>query len=1064
MHVRTAKIPEGNLITRMIMSHRLALLAVLFLGSISLLTQPAQAQAVTPSPTSLSFGVPTVATPPAPTSAPQTVSVSVASGTVTLGTITVAAGTNASPGDFATSDDICSGKTLTGPASCTLDVTFTPSQGAGVLESATLNIPSSGTAASVPLTGAYGAIKLFTPVDVALSKGGTSPSNPDYFNTQTIPLSCPQSGEEDGPGVNALLSSSPDGVNNILTDNYIYVAANGGESSNVCANDPENGNSGGSCFTYPGYQEYASSLVGQDPDNFVDGGNGNPVTGGTAGGVSPIDVSGFLMAAATNQLSVNLVDTGGYVASSTVFLVTNCTTPGTVAPGGSVSGNPITPSTPSSEVQTFALDTNPGNNISLNANYTTPFTTSAPTGTAPVVTDIGIDQATFQKMVANSSAAPALCLHLTGEPDPNVPGGYLCKAFLFQCPNSSGQLSGANCVQSPALYELRFDSQEIGPTEYANFPFAPQTGAALLEGPDAWVVPSSGGYATVANPPTSIDAPCQFDPSTSLANAVCPQDPLTEFYGAQDSKPGGGTGVNSIFVPAVNMPLPQTTVQSNPASGWTNSSATPVTLTFSAAPAACPSCATTLPLGDTFKPASIASETYGITGPGGTIPDPTFPITTDGHTGNAPACPGGANPLVASNGFSLSTPGISYVHYFATDCAGTEELVFAPNPSPTANWASFKTVPIGFDNTAPAVSASSCTPAPNTTTWYNAAVPVTCTATDYPAGTYSGFAPALANSIQGSQTETVYFKAPLPASGYTSTAVPVAPTATITDLAGNPATLPTPFTYNIDTVAPTISGPTVSGTGSYTVGQAETVKYGCSDGAGSGLAASGGCTVSDSAPGAAPSACALSSGTYTCTLDTSAAAINPGVSSTLHTLTVKSMDAVGNKSTASTTYTVTYVPVTLGVLPLPAIASPGKTLTFVVLAGDITPAKAPVTAYGVNITTQLVITNTDLGTGGVTAKAGEVTCTAWPCTVTPSSGAACTVTTTAGTKTTTVAISCPIGTLADLFSGKTAAGISIAVPIAAKAPLGSITTSGGITSASPYTGTTTFSNFPVPII
>jgi hypothetical protein len=663
MHVRAAKIPEGNLITRTITPYRLALLAVLFLGSISLLTRSAEAQAVTASPSSLSFGVATVAAPPVPTSAPQTVTVSVASGTtVTLGTVAVgtpSTGTYYS-GDFATANDTCSGATLTGPASCTVDVTFKPSQPAGTLESAALNVPNSvGTIlASVPLTGAYGAIKLFTPVDVASSQPGASTSPYDTFDNSTIPLSCPQSGEEDGPGVTALLSSSPDGVNNILTDNYIYVAANGGESSNVCGNDPENGNSGGSCFTYPGYQEYASRLVGQDPDNFVDSGNGNPVTGGAAGGVSPIDVSGFLMAATTNQLTVKLVDTGGYVASSTVFLVTNCTTPGTVTPGGSVSGNPITPSTPSSEVQTFALDTNTGNNISLNANYTTPFTTYPPTGTAPVVTDIGIDQATFQKMVANSSAAPTQCLHLTGEPDPNNPGQYLCKAFLFQCPNSStGQLSGANCIQAPALYELRFDSQEINPNVYGTYPFPSQTGAALLEGPDGWVVPSSGGYATVANQPTSIEAPCQFDPGTTLANenAVCPQDPLTEFYGAQDSKPGGGVSANSIFVPVVNMPLPQTTVQSNPPSGWTNSSATPVTLTFSASPATCPvtnaGCAVLAP--GVFVAAQIASETYGITGPGGTIPDPTFPVAGDGHAGNTPACPGGANPLIASNGFSL---------------------------------------------------------------------------------------------------------------------------------------------------------------------------------------------------------------------------------------------------------------------------------------------------------------------------------------------------------------------------------------------------------------------------
>jgi hypothetical protein len=178
-----------------------------------------------------------------------------------------------------------------------------------------------------------------------------------------------------------------------------------------------------------------------------------------------------------------------------LFLVTNCTPPGNLVPGGSVSGNPVTPSNPSSLAQTLTLDSNPGDTIQFSFNFNNAPTT---TSTAPVVTDIGIDQTAYAKMVANSSAAPTQCLHLTGELDPNT-NEPLCKAFLFQCPNpTTGELSGIYCAQSTVrelLFEARFDSVEIA-SPYSYYTFAPGTGPAFVTGPDNWVVGASQGTDT----------------------------------------------------------------------------------------------------------------------------------------------------------------------------------------------------------------------------------------------------------------------------------------------------------------------------------------------------------------------------------------------------------------------------------------------------------------------------------------------------------------------------------------------------------------------------------------
>ena len=117
-----------------------------------------------------------------------------------------------------------------------------------------------------------------------------------------------------------MLSSSADNTGNVLVDNNVQVAVTGqpggGGPVNVCRGGTADSTPDGlsqNCFT-KSYQERASAgqLTGQNPDTFV-----------STGGVAPIDISSSLQSG-TFQLKIDLVDEGGYLASSTIYLDTNC--------------------------------------------------------------------------------------------------------------------------------------------------------------------------------------------------------------------------------------------------------------------------------------------------------------------------------------------------------------------------------------------------------------------------------------------------------------------------------------------------------------------------------------------------------------------------------------------------------------------------------------------------------------------------------------------------------------------------------------------------------------------
>src|ERR1700730_6552515 len=250
----------------------------------------AQSPTLTVSPNSLSFGVPNIGS----TSAAQSVTFSATgAGAVTLGTV---------PGDnpdFTIATDSCSGVTLKAPAACTVGVTFKPSVSG--LETGMLSFPNTvsgeGGPPKVKLSGAPGAIKLFDPINVGNSNPNATLANPFTFGSTTLTLSCPAS-TETSP-LTAKLSSTPDGVGNVLVDNFLTLAVNGvafgsgSPAGNVCTGGQTDFNGAtpeSDCFT-SAYQGPASNnqLDGQDPDNFT-GPVMSTLEGGSGGG-SPLDGS-----------------------------------------------------------------------------------------------------------------------------------------------------------------------------------------------------------------------------------------------------------------------------------------------------------------------------------------------------------------------------------------------------------------------------------------------------------------------------------------------------------------------------------------------------------------------------------------------------------------------------------------------------------------------------------------------------------------------------------------------------------------------------------------------------
>lgn len=728
---------------------------VLWSAVLILCAQPASAQ-ITVAPSSLTFAIPTgtpvIAPATTPSSAPQNVTINVTTGSVSFnpqfnsGTATAEI-TGANAAQFSISSNSCVG-TLTAPANCQVAVVFSSSSSAQ--QTATLSISAFGfDNFNISLSGAYGAIKLFDSTLVAISQPSASFATPYTMAGQNLNLSCPAS-------PSALLSGTPGytvGVEvpvygNLLVDNYVVLGINGAPvnigspAGNVCTGgvtDGFNNTTQQDCFT----QAYRDAAIA----GIITGANTDSLTqsvpnGEGPGGVAPIDVSSFFPSTASAvAATVSAVDAGGYQASSSMFLVTNCQLAG-VSSGVTQTGVPITNNT-NTQTQTFALDTAPNQNIS----YTTSDAVAIQSDTGsvgqviPIVTLFGLSQTQFASLVQYTSAAPAVCIRLTGllgMPDASGQSN-LCAGFQIQCFNpGDGTTSGNNCGSSAArnLFDsAQFDSPDTPlPATFANtFSTSCTHYLSLLKISGTCASSSTGPNPSLIGPGFLMFGDSTTGPvcplTTPFGTGPCPFDVLTTIKPGLDNGPGGSSAPsrNTIYVPVVNMPKPftQASIHGHP-DGWANSSSVQADFTSNQATY---NPTITNPPSNGFTGVAPFSLNYWYALASQAPSDTTYPMTglgtnyntyTSMSLQNPPLCNlGGTTPSSFSsnsNSPSVGSPlptladGLYNLFYYTTDCALTEELLFNPTQNqlndPTSNWASYPVLPFGVDTVPPTIAVA----------------------------------------------------------------------------------------------------------------------------------------------------------------------------------------------------------------------------------------------------------------------------------------------------------------------------------------------------------------------
>jgi hypothetical protein len=473
---------------------------------------------------------------------------------------------------------------------------------------------------------------------------------------------------------------------------------------NVCVNGYNTSGKGlynNSCFVYGTYGNAAvsGSLTGQDPDTFLLPGNTETVD--AAGGVAPIDISSNLVSG-SQSVVIDLSDQGGYLTASSLFLTTNCTQQGVTGPA-QVSGNPISPSnpTPAQLTQSFNFDTGSGQQISfvydLSGAQAANTLTIDPSGPIPQTADSPLDPAEFKPVyAAGTPFATSRCLIHTGELLPD--GSPACKLYTLECTLGTGTAaSGAQCPVSTVANEViqevfdgpQFKLHDIHTPEGITF----HEGIGLLMASEGW----TGG-------------PCTFDPASGLEDLPCPHNLLISFSG-----PGSydGTAItthpNSSFISVARVPEDLTTVwvEGVLPDQWINSRTAQVRF-FSQPPNLTH---TKLHGAEHFIPSPIAGITYGIS-PAGSEPTPAQePIANDITLTNAAAnCSTPPTAKIAPNfapppqTLTFPADGQYLLHYYAEDCAGTEELQFTQT---AGVWSThFYTYPINVDTVPPVISFS----------------------------------------------------------------------------------------------------------------------------------------------------------------------------------------------------------------------------------------------------------------------------------------------------------------------------------------------------------------------
>ncbi len=569
---------------------------------------------------------------------------------------------------------------------------------------------------------AQNALQLFGSTYVRASTSGASTSTPVTFNSATANLTCPS-----GSPITAVLSSTADGTGNLLVDNYVNLTVTTSSSkagpTNVCRGgtvDTATNGTQNNCFNAT-YRSAASTLVGQDLTLYA-----------ATGGVPPIDVSSMLVAGA-QQATIDLVDTGVLLANAPVYLVTSCTQGGVTGPA-TVTGNPISSTNPppSQLSQDFTFNAAAGQGVG----FTYDLTTSQQNGqlqisnnTIPNTNDLPLDPTIWQSQYATkTSFATSSCLIHNGELFNGQPA---CKLYTLTCQVGTGASSaGALCPVSQLRDEV-FQDQFTGPTFTLPDITGPtgkvyHQGIGLLMASEGW----TGG-------------PCVFDTASGLQSEDCPQNLLTyvapggttttaaltttsavhtssvaprlvqtrllALSSSSFSVSGTGTHPNSTFISVAGVPedLTTVTVQGQHPGGWVNSQSVKVGLTSE--PPVLPS---SVPNYQNFVASPILSITYGIA-PAGTALSTKFAVPGDVTLTNANGCPTPANPgqplasvfAPPSQVVTVPADGQYQLHYFAQDCAGTQELQFSA--AGNGGWAtSFFTVPINVDTVAPVVASA----------------------------------------------------------------------------------------------------------------------------------------------------------------------------------------------------------------------------------------------------------------------------------------------------------------------------------------------------------------------
>ncbi len=539
----------------------------------------------------------------------------------------------------------------------------------------------------------------------------------------------------------------------------------------------------------------------------------NGQTVDAAGGLPEIDLGTSLggglglIAPGTEQqsITIGLTDEGGQVTNSTLFLTTNCTQGGVTGPA-TVTGNTISTGNTSSLTQTFNFDTGSGQQVGFVYNLAgvSIFSNDQNNQAIPQTSDVPLNSTTFQPdFVQGTSFATSSCLIHTGELLPN--GNSACKLYTLECTIGTGAAAtGAQCPVSAVANEVVNDLFDGPAFSLQNIytPFGPtyHEGIGFLMASEEW-----GGN----NPPNPLPSPaipadggpCVFDTDSGLQSLPCPLNLLTSFTGPGSFNGEGETkNPNSTFVSIYGVPEDLTSVRiaGQLSDNWVNNNQ-PQVYFFSQPPNFSHGAYVqkgfgliSLPGAGGFKPSPIQGITYGLAlANSPTPPEPVQePLASDlTVTNSAAVCSStplslnvqpnfapAAQTLQWYNGTELvPVPDGQYLlHYFAEDCAGTRELLFAQAPQ-TGSWSTnFYTFPINVDTTPPQVSsivispsASSYSVGQKVTASYSCSDAttgsgvVTCGSNNYsPQSTYQTkvISTQLSTSSKGTKTFTVNAK------------------------------------------------------------------------------------------------------------------------------------------------------------------------------------------------------------------------------------------------------------------------------------------------------------------